>query len=92
MSLALYEMNFDCGRNGSLNGLFIEDKEKIAEVIGAEVHFGEVLGKHSDISGTIEERDLQILSEDAEKIDWLLGLMESFTISGYNPMAYLEEE
>ena len=60
-------------------------------VIGVNTHFGEVLGEHSDIDEVLEEKDLKILSEDQEKISWLLELTGS-TVSGINPLDYHEDD
>lgn len=90
--LKLYSFYWDCGRMGELEGLFVADSDEITKTIDKEIYFGEVLGKHSEISGTLEEEDLVVLSEDQEKIEWLLSLLGGGrTISGYNPLDYYEE-
>ena len=48
----LYKFHWDCGRMGNLDGVFIAEPKEIEALIGKEIHFGEVLGKHSDIQGT----------------------------------------
>lgn len=89
--LKLYSFYWDCGRMGDLEGLFVADSDEITKIINKEISFGEVLGKHSEISGTLEEEDLVVLSEDQEKIEWLLSLLDGGnTISGYNPLGYYE--
>lgn len=62
----LYKFNFDCYRSGNLHGLFIEDSEKVRELIdsGKSVYFGEVLGKHSEICGPIDENEIEFVSND----------------------------
>lgn len=49
---AIYKLNADYGRNGNLTGVFIAEKEHVAVLLEnkIEVYFGEVLGKHSEIS------------------------------------------
>ena len=56
--LNLYKFDYYCGRMGDLEGLFFAKEKSIESLIGQYIHFGEVLGKHSDISVTIEEKHL----------------------------------
>ena len=92
MSKILVKFYWDYGRVGSVNGLFVSTKEKIENLYGKEIYFGEILGKHSEVYGDISENDFTIISEDQDKIDWLEEIMESKTISGYNPLDYYEED
>ena len=85
----LCRFHWDCGRQGDVTGLFVADAEEIENAIGMRVYFGEILGKHSEVYGELEEDDIEVISEDQEKIDWLIGLMDGWTISGYNPLHYL---
>lgn len=79
----LWSFYWDCGRNGELEGLFKATKEEVQNAIGKTAYFGEVLGKHSDIYGTIEEREIQLVSDDPMKVI-------SSTESGFNPLNYIE--
>lgn len=56
MSKAIFKMNLDAGRQGSLEGIFSAEKEHVKILVEQEieVYFGEVLGKHSEIHGTVE--------------------------------------
>jgi len=87
--LKLYSFYWDCGRNGGVEGLFIADSELVESMIGKRVYFGEILGKHSEVYGDLETKDLTVLSEDEEKIKWLKELFQSVSISGYNPLNYI---
>lgn len=88
MAKGLYKFNFDCGRMGELNGIFIADSKDVESVIGKEVYFGEVLGKHSEIYGTIDEGEIKLITDDPE----IVSLMEENNIStGFNPLDYVEE-
>lgn len=84
--LKLYEFNWDCGRQGELNGLFIADETDVGYVLGKEVYFGEVLGKHSEIYGPLEPDDLEVKSDDQDFIRKLYELFERKTLSGFNPI------
>jgi hypothetical protein len=77
---------------GDVEGLFAWPSKQVDEAIGREVYFGEILGKHSEIGGTLKIEDLEILSEDQDFIDKLIDIFGTLSISGYNPMLYLEEE
>lgn len=85
----LYSFYWDCGRMGDLQGLFIAEESDIEKILGKEVYFGEVLGKHSEVYGTVDDNDIEVVSEDQEKIEWLENLLGS-TVSGYNPLDYFD--
>lgn len=89
MAKGLYRFYWDCGRQGSLEGVFVEDSENIKNVIGKEVYFGEVLGKHSEVYGTLEAKDFTLLTEDKIAVD----IVGQYGLgSGYNPFEYLSDE
>ena len=87
----LYRFNFD-GWYGGLHGLFFATPEQVAWVSGEEVHFGEVMGKHSSVFLTmdpelIERVDISdLLSEE---------LRDAFgngdSLLGWNPVEVLLE-
>lgn len=87
---AIYKFEFDCGRQGTLYGTFVEEKEKVDALVksGTEIEFGEVLGKHSDITGPVEEKDIVFVTDDVAFIE----LFEKFDLSnGFNPFDYIPE-
>ena len=89
---AIYEFYWDCGRQGDVSGTFIANKEDVEKAIGSEVYFGEILGKHSEIHGTLDEDDLVIKSEDQDfiaKFETIMGVDYS---SGHNPLNYIDDE
>jgi len=86
----IVEFFWDCGRMGDLSGLFICDKQNLKFIEGKEVYFGEVLGKHSEISGTISADDFVIKTEDQEFIQKFIEIIGDGTISGYNPFDYVD--
>lgn len=87
----LYSFFWDCGRLGDVEGLFIAEESEVDSAIGSQVSFGEILGKHSDISGTLSSVDLKVISDEQDRIDWLLGII-GHTVSGYNPLEYVRQE
>jgi len=82
---------WDCGRMGEVDGIFVTTKDAITDLIGKEVYFGEILGKHSEVVGNIDEGDITILSEDQDFIAKFVDILGGGTISGYNPLDYLDE-
>lgn len=88
--LKLYELHWDCGRSGAVDGLFVADDKEVKAAIGKTVYFGEILGKHSEVDGTLTAEDLTIKSEDQAFIEKLVEIIGNSTISGYNPLAYIE--
>ena len=86
----LFSFYVDCGRQGSLDGLFIATQEEVGKAVGQEMYFGEVLGKHSDVQGTLEAHEVVVVSEDQDKVQWLEGLLSS-SVSGFNPLDYIQE-
>lgn len=79
--LCLWALHFDCGRMGSVDGVFKATKKQMELISGSEIHFGEVLGKHSDISGPLEDVDFSLISDNP------FVVMEAEE-SGYNPFDY----
>lgn len=84
---AVFKLHYDCGRMGELTGLFVAEKEQIKWLIDSnlEVYFGEVLGKHSEIYGPLEEGDISIVTEEKSAIDLILDHDLS---NGFNPLDY----
>lgn len=89
---AIYEFNWDCGRMGGLDGIFIAEKPDIEALIGEEIYFGEVLGKHSEILGILETTDLTMKTDDQEFITKFEAIMGTGTISGFNPLDYYDAD
>jgi uncharacterized protein YdcH (DUF465 family) len=86
---AIYKMEFDCGRMGSLSGVFVADTDAMQKLIGTEVYFGEVLGKHSEIAGPIDEKDITLVTSDSDAVEMF---KKHKLHSGYNPFDYVREE
>jgi len=89
--IKLYQFYWDCGRQGNLDGLFVAEDKELQSAIGKELYFGEVLGKHSEVYGTLEDNDISVVSEDQEKIEWLVSILGT-SISGFNPLEYIQEQ
>lgn len=73
---------------GHVEGLFVTTREELAAAYGRDVEFGEVLGKHSDIRGVLEEKDITVVTDDQDFIAKLVEYVGG-QVSGYNPLSYL---
>jgi hypothetical protein len=88
---AIYKMNFDCGRSGNLEGIFIAEESAVNALIvsGKEVYFGEVLGKHSEVCGPIEATDITMVTNDPA----IVAVFDEHKMQcGYNPFDYIGED
>jgi hypothetical protein len=84
---AIYKMNFDYGRSGSLEGVFVAEKEHVKILVDKkiEIYFGEVLGKHSEVVGIVTESEIKMISDNPEVVE----IFEKHDLSsGYNPFGY----
>jgi hypothetical protein len=88
----IYEFFWDCGRMGEVSGLFLADKSDVEKLIGNEVYFGEILGKHSEVSGIVEEKDIVLKTDDQDFINKLIDIFGADFSTGYNPLDYFEPE
>jgi hypothetical protein len=87
---AIYKFYQDHGCMGSLEGIFVADPEEVKRLINSqkEIYFGEVLGKHSEISGVITEGEITTVSDDPK----VVKLFEDHDLSsGYCPFDYIED-
>lgn len=90
MGKVLVSFFWDCGRMGSVEGLFVTTRDELAAGYGKRVYFGEILGKHSEVYGVLQAKDITIESDDQEFIDKLVSLLGEH-ISGYNPLDNIQE-
>lgn len=84
---AVFKFNADLGRQGTLEGLFIANKKHVDWLVssGLDVYFGEVLGKHSEIYGTIDTHMITMISDDED----IVKVLEDNDIAvGINPLDY----
>ena len=76
------KMEIDCGRMGRIIGAFICDNEEFNRLVGSSYSFYDVLGKHSEISGTFDLTDFA-LTECSEDVLNTLVELEIFPIGLY---------
>ena len=80
-NLCLWKFYWDCGRQGDVDGVFKATKKQVENIIGQEVYFGDILGKYSEVCGTICKEEITLVSDNPA---YTLNALES----GYNPFAY----
>jgi len=85
----LYKFNWDCGRQGEVEGLFVATESEVEYAIGKEAYFGEILGKHSEVYGTIEEGEITKIDIDSNSVTQVAEHLGE-TWSGYNPLHYIK--
>ena len=88
---AVYKFHYETYRSGDLEGLFIAEQSEVEHLLrnGIEIHFGEVLGKHSDVSVIMDDTVLWEASSDPAAIK----IIEDLELeSGINPLNYYEDQ
>ena len=85
----LVRFDQDFGRSGELNGLFICKWGELQDAMGCTAYFGEVLGKHSDVSCEINDDNCKVVTNDQDFINKLESFIGKDTISGWNPLSVL---
>jgi len=88
----LYKFSWFCGRMGDLDGIFVAEDSDVEALIGKNIYFGEVLGKHSEIHGILDAGDVVVKSDDQDFIAKFIEIMGDGTISGFNPLDYYEPD
>lgn len=88
----IYEFFWDCGRMGELSGTFIADSKDITKIQGKHIYFGEVLGKHSEVFGNIDEGDIELKTDDQNFIRTFEEIMGEDWSTGYNPLDYYDAD
>ncbi|WP_338465107.1 hypothetical protein [Shouchella rhizosphaerae] len=91
MADKLWKFSWDCGRSGRVESVFVAAEGDVNGVIGKNVNFGEILGKHSEVYGTIEESDITKLNVSDEVVKEVTAILGR-TWSGHNPLDYYDEE
>lgn len=88
----LYKLNVFFGGCGDIEGLFCNKESEVQAAIGKTVYLGEVLGRHSDVWFTLEEKHLKVISVDQDFINEIEYEFQSTNLCGYNPLNYLTNE
>lgn len=99
--MKIYRFYWDAGKMGSLTGMFVVNargEEKLRQLVGRQVYFGEALGKHSEIYGKLEASDLREVPASEADVAVVVRIFELdlsngwASLSGYCPLNYRGEE
>lgn len=85
----LFAFNASAGRNGDIAGLFISTEEEVTAVVGTDVYFGEILGKHSSVEIILKPEHFRVVEVSISTVEDLHNTLGD-TVSGYNPFDYIE--
>lgn len=89
MAKGIYKFYWDCKRQGEVRGVFVAEKKSLDKAMGMHIHFGEILGKHSEVYGKLDPEDITLVTEDPE----VIKLFNQHDLSsGYNPLHYLRDD
>lgn len=83
----LWRWSFD-SRGGTLESYFTATEEEVQGILGETGWFGEVLGKHSDVSVRFTREQFDVISEDSAFVESFKEIIGS---TGYLPFAVLED-
>lgn len=68
---AIWSYSWGTGRGYSAEGVFIENKKKVQRALrrNLEVYFGEICGKHSEVTVDMKDLDVTMISDDPHFIE-----------------------
>lgn len=80
----LYKFRLDYGRHGDLEGVFAATEQEVTAALGMTCDFGEVLGKHSEVSCVLTPAHVKVLTTDPG----FIAKAEEYGLvpSGHNPL------
>lgn len=79
----------ESGRGWEIEGLFVSDDESLKRLYGKSLYYGEVAGKHSEITMKFSEGDFEVVTQDQKFIEQFEELIGH---TGHNPFSYLEPQ
>lgn len=75
-------------RGFDLESIFVAWDSELEWIMGKVIWFGEVGGKHSEVTLTMEEKYFTVVTDDPTKVQVIEEIIGS---TGLNPFDYLEE-
>jgi hypothetical protein len=88
--LRLYTFYVDCGRSGSLDGLFAATAEEIDAAMGKEAYFDEPLGKFSEVAIDLSDEHIKEILISSEAVEQIVDATGR-SISGFNPLDHIQD-
>lgn len=89
MTKGIYKFYWDIGRRGEVESTFIATAEDVEQIQGKHIYFGEILGKHSEVYGDIDQGDITLITDDQEFIAKFEAVMGEGWRTGHNPFDYV---
>jgi hypothetical protein len=74
MNLYLFEESYGCC--GEIYSAFLANEEEVNSIYGLELYLGEILGKHSEVTVTLNEEQFTKLDLKSETIEDLSKALE----------------
>jgi hypothetical protein len=87
----LWRFSWYFRRGGEVESLFVATEEEVNNLIGQYVYFGEIMGKHSEVCGNIDDGDITKLDISPEAVEEVTNYLGT-TWSGYDPRNYVRYE
>lgn len=88
MATGIYRFDVDYGRGYGVEAVFAASEAEIASIMGKEIYFGEICGKHSEITATPDEKNLRLLTDDPVVVR---AFIKFGFASGHNPLHYAQD-
>lgn len=85
MATRIYRYVLDIPRSSDVEGVFLltdKDLKAIKKLQGQVIDYGEIAGKHSDVSCEFDQADLEMVSEDPAEVKFFKRLFPHGT--GYD--------
>jgi len=78
----------------NISSVFIASEERINEMVGDEVHLGEIAGKHSEVTFELKKDMFRLITDDEEIVEALFQSNggESKVLGGIDIVGYWEED
>ncbi len=71
MGREVFRFNWPAGRGYSVEGVFTSTQAQVDALEGSYVNFGEICGKHSQMSGIIEPGEIIAISKDPAVVEFV---------------------
>jgi len=87
MTTGIYRFSVDYGRGYGVEGTFAAKAEDVKRIKGKRIYFGEICGKHSEVTATPNDDNLVLLTDEPSVVE---AFIKHGFASGHNPVSYYE--
>ena len=88
MAEKIYKFSAEYNRD-PVESVFPAEEAEIEWIIGKDIYFGEIQGKHSEVIMTMKRSHFTVLTDDPIKVDIIKEIVGA---TGHCPFDYLDEE